>query len=754
MESIKGVAECTYVVFEKGTFVIAKFITKEPSNTMPKSTFTVKGNMAVKRGNIYQIEADLDSKSKYENSYDATRITGDYDLSSGSRKDLESFLKSVTTEYRAKAILDAIPNVIEVLEAKEVGALVKVKGIGVSTAESIITNYFNQKDYGEAYIELAKYELTKEAIRKICEHFGTAEQAVRMVGENPYELVKVDGFGFTKADTAFLADTNNKPTDERRVVAYIDYMFKALEDEGHTWLEARQFIAKLREFIKDANLEFAVKYVKESSDFVVEPLEDNQYRITSKPLYDLEMNIASEIERLMKSECDMDLKNYKNSIRLTEASNGWEYNEEQRDAILGMVENNVFMLQGLAGAGKSSTTQAFLNAIEANGYLFATSALSGKASDNMAKVTGRDSSTIHYLLGAGQGEKGGFAFNDKNQLSANVVVLDELSMVNARIFLSLLKAIKSGSKLIMIGDFGQLEAIGIGVMGGLIRSKVLPMALLKKVNRQSQDSAIITHSISVRNGLTPDGLRLTAESEDTYGKREDLKYIIVDNKAEHQIFDKAILEFKKAITKYDINDVQIICSTKTNGVVSTYALNKKAQQIYNPQKVGDTEVELGFKEFKYALRMGDKVINMKNNRSTLSPDREPRPIYNGNTGIITNITNEYDELIVTIKFDGIGEVNISGEALNNIELGYAITVHKSQGSTIKCVIFALPFHYLLNTREFVYTGMTRASDYQVVITSPRSFRQAIKNTSVRKKQIMLDGFIKDKLEKKEVLTNG
>ena len=335
-------------------------------------------------------------------------------------------------------------------------------------------------------------------------------------------------------------------------------------------------------------------------------------------------------------------------------------------------------------------------------------------------------------------------------LQADVVVLDELSMVNMRIFLSLIKAIKSGAKLIMLGDYGQLEAIGVGVMGGLITSKCVPMSLLKKIHRQAQDSAIITHSIAVRNGLLPSGMSLEVDESKVYGVKQDLEYTLVDKEDEDKIFDYAMDKFKLSLDKYPIEDIQIICSTKTTGVVSTYELNKSAQYHYNPYKGTGEQVELGFNDHKYFLRVNDKVINMKNNKLTESPEGIERHIYNGNTGIVKNITVDGNNHSLIIDFDGIGEVVVEGKALNHIQLGYAITTHKSQGSTIKCVIFALPYHYLLNTKELVYTGMTRASEMQYIITSPRSFKRAIKNTSVKKKKINLARLIADELQKEKI----
>lgn len=748
MQTIKGKAKCNRILFEKNGFVIALFSPIDKDTEMP-SSFSMKGNIFVKQGETYKIHGELDTKTKYDDSYDSIHVARDIDLKREDKESVRAFLETAISEAKAELIVNNLDDPIEVLENKDVIKLSTIKGIGNATAEKLINTYFAQKDYSHAYIELSKYRLTTKAIKKICTFYGDPDKAVATIEENPYNLTEVEGYGFTKADAIFLSSPDAKPTDKRRVRAYIKYMFEKESDGGNSWMTPNDFISGLKEFIPNADLRYAVDYIQTSEKYVY--MSDGEdKRIATKEMYNTEKEIAKELARLMSRPTTMDLSGYEKSVEATERMNGWEYSQEQREAIDNMVELNVYMLQGLSGTGKSSLVKAFLNAVEASGYTYSQAALAGKAADNLTKVTGKQGYTIHSLLGFNP-EKNGFEYDKDNPLPAHVVVLDEISMVNAQIFLSLLKAIRTGSKLIMIGDYGQLESIGVGVMGGMIMSKRIPMTLLKKIHRQAQDSAIITHSISVRNGQKPQELDLKADRNDIYGNREDLEYVIVDTKDEDSILKHTIAKFKTALDSYDINDIQIICSTKKTGKVSTFELNRLAQMVYNSNKDGES-IELGYKDYRYILRVGDKVINMKNNRNTLSPAGIVTPIYNGNTGIVKEIGVNEDGDYLVINFDGIGEVFVDGEAVKNIELGYAITTHKSQGSTIKHVIFALPFHYLLNSKELVYTGMTRASEYQVIITSPRSFRKAIQTTSVSRKKVNLPKLIQEVFDKREIKT--
>jgi len=729
----KGV--CSYILFNKNNFVIAKMKVIDGNKTLP-SNLTIKGGgIFVEKGKTYTIDAKKDEKAKYDDTYEAVRVAMDMDLSPENKASVRAFLEAILPKQRANALIEAVEDPIKALEEEDYELLCSVKGIGQSTADKMIGAYNAQKDLTVAYVGLKDFGLTREAIIKICKHFGSPELAVKEITDNPYKLVGVSGYGFSKADSVFLSLEENSPTDHRRVEAYINFMFTKEEEEGHTWVSPREFVDKLKTFIPEADERYGAKYVMESPDFVVKDV-DGVKRISSAKMYKIEEEIVKHLKRLMSVPTTMKLDGYEKSVEATEKMNGWEYSDEQRKAIDEMINRNVYMLQGLAGTGKSTTVKALLNAVESFGYTYSQCALSGKASNNLSLVTGKEGNTIHRLLGS-KGGSGGYIHDEKNKLDANVVVLDELSMVDARLFLDLIRAIPTGGKLIMLGDFGQLEAIGVGIMGSLIKSRVVPMSILKKVHRQAAASAIITHSISVRNGIKPEGLKLTENG--IYGEKQDLEYIFVDDNKEREIFKETMAKFRLAITSFNIEDIQIICSTKSTGAVSTAELNRAAQMLYNPADALSETVTFERKDGSgYELRVKDKVINMKNNKNTLSPDGKTVPIFNGNTGIIIDITTDNDgNKQATINFDGIGEVVVGGQALDSIELGYAITVHKSQGSTIKYVLFALPFHYLLNTKELIYTGMTRASDYQVLVTSKRSFNSAIKKTNVKKKKTNL-----------------
>lgn len=741
-EEISGVAKCARILFPRdgkstGEFTIARFTSNDED--MPRS-FSVKGEFYAEAGEEYQIHAVHDEKAskKFPNSFMSITVRKDVNLNKESRESVENFLFSVMTESVAEMLVQ-LDDPIEALERHDYDTLKSVKGMGQAKAEKAVDVYFSQKDYSVAFTELSKYNFTPKAIHKIVKHFRSPDTAVKRITDNPYSLTEVDGYGFKKADEIFLAG-GGKANDVKRVEAYIEYLFEEKESEGHSWITPREFTNQVKKFFPTAPREIykhAADYVTSLSSEYMYISDDNGKRITTTRMHHIENQIALELKRLLEAKSTMNLDdNIEKSITKANERNGFEYTDEQKQAIYEMKDNNVYMLQGLAGTGKSSVVSGFLNLVSDSGYQYVTTALSGMAADNLTKVTGSQGLTIHSLIGMRPGEEP--RFNEKNPLPTNVVVLDEVSMVNSEVFLSLLGAIPTGSKLIMIGDEGQLDPIGVGIMSALIKTKSVPMMLLKNIHRQAKSSAIITHSFALRNGRKPEELNLNLK-EETYGELQDLEYTFVNDSFEHELLDKGIDKFKLALQKYDIRDIQILCSTKKTGVVSTFELNQKAQEIYNPLTSDNIGIELGYGDYKYQLRVGDKVVNMKNNRDTQATDNKIKPIYNGNTGIVVDVQEDSeDDHKIIVDFDGIGEVVVEGDHLKYIQLGYAITIHKSQGSTIKSVIFVMPYHYMLNSRELAYTAMTRASEELYFLTSSRSYKRAVKTTHSKSKQVNLE----------------
>lgn len=389
--------------------------------------------------------------------------------------------------------------------------------------------------------------------------------------------------------------------------------------------------------------------------------------------------------------------------------------------------------------GKSSLLKAVTTILDRNGYTVAQTALAGKASARIEEVTGFEAKTIHRLLEYNP-KHGGFMRDEYNPISEDIDILDEGSMVGGGLYYSLLKAVKDGSKFVLVGDDGQLESIGsLNVFYDLLNSPHVPKVRLTKIHRQAQNSAIITESIALRQGKQI--LERGFVGRETRGVLQDL---IIDSYDEKEPVALAIMEHYK--TEYellkDVNKIQIIVPMRENGDISVYNLNQSVQRYVNPTIKNGQFVEINGKKKPYILKVGDKVINKVNNYKTCDVDLNICPIFNGNFGIIKEIDLECNTM--EIEFECIGRIVVPKKHWKHIELGYASTVHSMQGSQVDVAIVGLDFSaYVMLTRELPYTAMTRAKKkcYLVIQNSALSF--AINNSQVPNKKTFMPKLLGD-----------
>lgn len=705
----------------------------------------VKGDFTMQEGVNYVLTTEVEHNSKWGDQYKLLFLQRENPVEDMDKNQFKEFLGQLTKH--AEKICDKYDDPRKIFEEHDHDALCKVDGIGVATAEKLFILYDNERDYSQAYSEFGKYGFSPEFIRKVVNLEKSVEKAVEHLNENPYYFMRYGGIGFKLIDNKALAQ-GMSVNDPRRVHAFIYDFFDELESEGTSWIYAEKLRNHLRKEVYKVDIKDAMDFISKSDDFVVFKRAQGSC-IATKRLFNLEKQVGEELVRLLNSKCKFELKNAEKIIADIEKEQGWKYSEAQRQAIDLMLNQNVFLLQGLSGAGKSSTLNAVVKVFQENGIMVHTCALSGKAADNLTQITGKNGSTIHSLLGATIDSGGSiFNFNKYKKLPSQVVILDEVSMVNVGLFHALISAISNGAKLIMVGDNAQLDSIGVGVMNGIMDSKVVPTTILKEIHRQAKESAVVTHSLDYRKGEIPKDLEIKPGFK-RYGKKQDLGYMFVEDSETKDINKRTYSIFVQAFKKYDVKDIQVITPITSSGTVNCFVINNMCQAIANPAKEGDPKVEVKISKDKvYKLRVGDKVINTKNVRDTTDPtSQNVIPIYNGNTGIIKSI--EVDEkngktknVRMVIDFDGIGEVLVENSAVRNIQLGYCITVHKSQGSTIPCVIVAMPYHYKLGSRELLYTALTRASSEAILVTTAKALRFATKSTSKKVRHDNVSAMIK------------
>lgn len=693
-----------------------------------------KGDMRMIPQKEYIIRGRYEDNKKFGPQYQFLSNKLKNPIEDMSAKEFRQFLTDLSP-YGVR-INKAYEDSRKIFEEHDLEALTAIDSIGNVRAKELLDKYDSQRDYSPVYVEFAKYGFSTKVAKRAIDYYSSIDTPVDRLKKNPYDLMEIPGLGFKKIDEKCLAH-GIAENDPRRIKAFLIDYFEQLEMDSKSWISVSQLKAYLRNEIFNCDITETFKKLNADKDFVIFEREDEK-RIALRTIYEMEKKVAEELLRIKNGSSDVELQDVDKVIGDIEKEQGWSYSTEQRDAIDTMLKENVVILRGPGGVGKTTTLNAVIKVLRHNNISVATCALAGKAAENLTQVTGLRGQTIHRLLGIGS------PFELKDQgLEYDVVILDELSMVNISLFSELVRTIPTGAKLIMVGDSAQLDSIGIGVMRDAIASGTISVITLNKIHRQAQESAIITHSLAFRAGNLPDGLSVKANWH-MMGKRRDLGYVFEDD--EKNLLGDACKIFKYALKQYDVKDIQIVSQTTRNCLM----LNKAAQQIANPQKDQDYYVVYEGKEYEYTLRVGDKVINTRNNYRTPDADRSSAflPIFNGNTGTIESIDLEKgnkgeESLRMIVNFDGIGRVVIDSGTVTNIQLGYAITVHKSQGSTIPCVIVALPFQYVLNTRELLYTAITRASKVCYLVTSMKTLRSTVKKTSGVKAKSNLAYFLKE-----------
>lgn len=698
-----------------------------------KNGTVFKGNMPYPvRGLSYIIEADYINDPKWGDQYDIKSIYSDIPVDENDKDGKLRFLRSLFTPNQIEAMYSIYDDPFSILNNEDVEKLVQIKGCGIKTADNWIRKFKKNINIARIFIELEDYSLTNNMIRRLMNRYNSPDLIIEKVKTNPYILVnEVDGIGWKKADEIALAG-NIKPDSPMRIGAYIVYYLNKCGEEGCSWITPDQLLGaildNLGEEIPDENISIAIKELGNKLWW-----NEAKDKIGLSLYYNIEYRVAEELIRIRDAKSDIHCDNWREHIKHIERLQGWEFTAEQICGIETVLNNNITVIHGLAGSGKTSVVSGVLEALRQ--YSSVMCALSGRAASRMSEITGKTGFTIHRLLGypKGANEYQGFEFNQDNRLPYNIYILDEISMVDARLFYYLLRAIPDGAKLICLGDSGQLESIGCGnIAYDMIHSSEIPTIELTKIHRQAAKSAIITQSIAIRNGIQIINKDWTGT--EIRGELQDLELRCYSDKS--NTFYNIMEIFSKLMAQKDFNimDTQIIVPIKTKGDSCTYNINNTIQELYNPSTKNKKEITRFSNEKPFIIREGDKVINTINNY------RLPTPIYNGNIGIVKSIwySEEADSRIMTIDFIGIGNVDVPEDCWIGIELGYAITVHKYQGSQSKNVIFGLDFTaYSLLTRELVYTGITRAQKKCYLVCQTGALRFATAQQSVSNKQTHL-----------------
>lgn len=759
--------ETSFQDFVPGTFGILQIdISKVIEGNLPAgfshngwfSTISVKGVLPPleKDENYYfEIEMVKDSRSPYGISFNVLTMNKKVRLTRLAEQKL--FLESILTEHQIDLLYKNLIDPFEAIDDGDILYISTVKGIGEQTARKIVETYNKAKnDIGAFMVLREEFGLTDAAVTKLQERFHSTDTIIAKLRENPYELMALDGYGFKKCDALALKGGMAKDA-KFRIRAYVThFLTEQAEMEGNSWIYLRDLLHGVVDFVPSIKKETFAEWLKEWTGRVEtnEPeflyYDEEQKRIGLKYYRELEENISEEIFRLLDapkknlSRCRYTIED---AIRDCEADNGWEYTDEQKAAIRGFLTNNVEIITARAGSGKTASVGPIARFCKANGLIIAQTALSGRAASNLSEVTKIEGKTIHRLLG--YSPRGGFSHDKKNQIIEDVVIVDELSMNDNELLYRLLQAIPNGSKVIMLGDYSQLEPLSNGnFLKDCLDTNAVPCYRLTKIHRQAQKSAIITESIKVSNGQQIIG---NSEISEIRGELKDLKVVTYKDADLSRV--KFLTEYRTLLQSgVSSNDIIGVVPMKLRGAMSSFALNNDVQRFVNPDPNLPKITLEADKDKYYTIKLGDRVINRKNHYDTITreiyerygfdKDSPVEPIYNGNLGFVTDIEDDY----IVVDFKQQGEVVVPKAYWEDILLGYVVTTHSFQGSQSPYVVVGLDMSaYTLLSRELLYTQLTRSKKYCVLVGQINAIKKAISISRVSIKQTWLKELLQNRV---------
>lgn len=696
----------------------------------------------------FEVEMVADAKNAYGIGFNVLFMTQKVRLTRVEEQKL--FLESILTAHQIDLLYEELIDPFEAIDSGDLFLLSTIKGIGDKTAQKIIETYNHSKTDINAFLILREeFGLTDAAVTKLQEKFHSTDTIITKLRENPYELMAIDGYGFKKCDSLALKGGMAKDA-KFRIRAYVEYFLaEQAESEGNSWVYLKELLHGVIEFVPSLKKESFATWLKEwsgrveSNENVFLYYDEEQKRIGLKHYRELEENIASEIFRILNAP-KKNLRKYsftiEDAIKECEDENGWEYTDEQKAVIRGILDNNIEIITAKAGSGKTSSVGPIARFCKANRISIAQTALSGRAASNLSEVTNIDGQTIHRLLE--YNPKLGFIRNKENRLNKDVIIIDEMSMNDNELLYRLLQSVPDGCKVIMLGDIAQLEAIGCGnFLKDCLDTNVAPCYRLTKIHRQAQKSAIITESIKVSNGQQIVGGN---EITETRGELQDLKIVTYKDAEMSRV--KFLTEYRTLLQQgISSKDIIGVVPMKLRGAMSSFSLNNDIQKFVNPDPNLPNIKLMADKDKYYTVKLGDRVINRKNHYDTITlatykrfgfkNDKAPtEPIYNGNLGFVTDIQDDH----IVVDFKQQGKIAIKKEYWQDIMLGYAVTTHSFQGSQSPYVIVGLDMSaYTLLSREMLYTQLTRAKKYCVLVGQVNAIKKAISTSRVSIKQTWL-----------------
>lgn len=712
MEKICGTVDTIIFASQDNRFTVLKL---SPEKLSTQITVTLNG-IAPLIGQLLEIEGEWVKHPKFGQQFKATtyKTVAPTEISG-----IEKFLASgaingIGPAMAKKIVAEFGEKTLEII-AKSPNELLKVPGIGKKTAEKISTSYLEQSELTEIMVWLENHGISNTYAGKIFAKYGSF--AIDIMEKDIYRLFQdIEGIGFLTADKLAF-NLGIQRDDKRRIISGIDYALMQLCNNGHCCIPEMALVDKTAKILQ-VNNQIIFTILKERIDngSLNTEVVGGETLIYPPYLYYAEKKVATRLLQLQQATEPLSEDNLSLFIKVWEKDNQIQLAQKQKEAIKACLHHGVLVLTGGPGTGKTTVIKGILSILKAQGLKIRLAAPTGRAAKRLSETTGQKALTIHRLLEANNLAQDdnlqlGFSKDIDDQLDADVIILDEVSMVDIVLMHHFLNAVPDGCRIILVGDTDQLPAVGPGsVLKDIIRSQKIPAIRLDEIFRQAQTSMIIQNAHIINAGRLPDIRKQYSDfvfyelNDDTSITQKILDLCTKD--LPHEGFDV-------------LKDVQIL-SPMHRFLCGVENLNLMLQEQLNPKKNQD--------ELKYSsqtFRVGDKVMHIRNNYQ--------KNVFNGDIGFIQDINNEK---LTVDYFDHI--VTYEKNELNELTLAYASSVHKSQGSEYKVVIIPLSTsHYIMLQRNLLYTAITRAKQKVIIIGSKKALMTAIQSNRTQKRYTLL-----------------